>query len=257
MRLQDFRAAYGQGEEVLKGLSAEWGEAEIVGLIGLNGAGKSTLLKAMAQLIPYSGSLTLEGKELSRWDARQRSRRVGYLPQATGFHQAFTVYEVIEMARFSFGDRWGRSRASGDSVERCLRRLDVWHLRDRLVPQLSGGEAQRIRLAQLLAQEADWLLLDEPTSALDLSQQAALEKLLGELREEGKSLLLASHDFNLLRRVASRLWLLHQGSLALEGVPDELLRHPEFVRVFQVEMEFFSNSEGSSVVYPRIIPREI
>jgi iron complex transport system ATP-binding protein len=156
------------------------------------------------------------------------------------------------MARFSFSNRWG-GRVDHDFIQQCLHRVGALHLKDRVVSQLSGGEAQRIRLAQALAQEADWWLLDEPTSALDLHQQVELESLCLELRKEGKSLLLALHDLNLARRLCSQVWFLDQGRLVGQGTPDQILLSSDFQRIFQVQMELFYNEAGNSMVSPKKI----
>ncbi len=252
MELLGVGVDYPTRSRVLSEISVTWGAGEIVGIVGLNGSGKSTLLKAMVNLVPYRGVIRLDGKDLQTLSPQQRARKLGYLPQQVAYSQPFTSAEVVHMARFSFSNRWGGG-VDGKAIDDCLQRAGALHLRDRVVSQLSGGEAQRIRLAQALAQEADWWLLDEPTSALDLHQQVELEALFVELREEGKSLLLALHDLNLARRLCSKVWLLHQGRLLSQGSPDEVLLAPDFQRIFQVKMELYYDEVGNSMVSPRKI----
>lgn len=243
---------YPSRSRVLSEISVSWGPGEIVGIVGLNGSGKSTLLKAMVNLLPYRGVIRLDGTDLQTLSPQQRARKLGYLPQQVAYTQPFTSAEVVHMARYSFSSRWGGG-VNAEFIDACLRRVGALHLRDRVVSQLSGGEAQRIRLAQALAQEADWWLLDEPTSALDLHQQVELEALFLDLREEGKSLLLALHDLNLARRLCSQVWFLDQGRLLDQGSPDQVLLAPDFQRVFQVKMDLYYDQAGNSLVSPRKI----
>ncbi len=237
---------------VLQSITSHWRSGQVVALLGPNGAGKSSLLKALAGLQSVSGHITLEGISWLGLTPRERSLRVSYLPQQLSYPQPFRTWEVVLMGRFSRLGRWGTA-SSHDlaQVDACLSRAGALPLRNRDVTRLSGGELQRVRWAQALAQEAPWMLLDEPTSALDWHQQLELIDLVGELKSEGKSLLMALHDFNFARRVADEIWLLDQGKLKLKGSPDEVLRNPEFEAAFQVKLDYFQNSLGESICWPR------
>ena len=241
----------------LKDIQADWKAGEVVALLGPNGAGKSTLLQAMAGLHSITGQILVEGKKLIELQAREKARVVCYLPQQIAYPQPFRAWEVVMMARFSRLGLWGSaSPHDHQQVDDCLRRAGALELRERTVNNLSGGEIQRVRWAQALAQEAPWMLLDEPTSALDWHQQLELIDLVKELKSEGKSLLMALHDFNFARRVSDRIWLLDRGRLCLQGEPDEVLRHPEFEGAFGVKLDFFQNSLGDSVCWPRKLTSE-
>ena len=237
-----------RGRSVLAGLEACWEPGQVVGLVGPNGCGKSTLLRAIAQLVAHRGSIRVAGQQLSALSAAERARCVSYMPQQVHFSQPFLVRELVNMSRFAYQGRWGGG--PDPLVDAVLERVGLTHLASRPAQQLSGGEAQRVRLAQALAQDASWILLDEPTSALDLQQQLEILNLLRELRTEGKSLLLVSHDLNFARQLCDQLVLLGEGRLLAQGKPDAVLQHAEFERIFQVRMEVFRNSSGGSMVSP-------
>ena len=250
LELRDLSLDYPGRAGVLRSITASWPRGEVVGLLGPNGSGKSTLLRAIAGLLPYKGSLRFDDQELVAQTPAWRAARLSYLPQQLGFQQAFSVSEVVMMGQFHRLDRWGAG-GSRELVGQCLERVGAGHLATRSVTTLSGGELQRVRLAQALAQDAEAWLLDEPTSALDLHQQLELVDLFGELRAGGKSLLLVLHDLNLARRLCSQVWVMDSGQLLARGTPDEVFASSEFERIFQVKMEVFHSGDGDSVLWPK------
>lgn len=235
---------------MLRDLQGSWQPGEILGLLGPNGSGKSTLLRILAGLLPYRGSIQFENRELSGQTAAWRASRLSYLPQQLGFEQPFTAAEVVMMGQFHRLDRWGGG-GSPELVSRCLERVGAAHLAGRAVTRLSGGELQRVRLAQALAQDARAWLLDEPTSAMDLHQQLELLDLFRELREQGKSLLIVLHDLNLARRLCSQVWVMDSGRVLARGNPDKVFASPQFEKIFQVKMEVFWDEKGDSVLWPK------
>ena len=250
LELQEVCLDYPGRPGVLRSITASWARGQVVGLLGPNGSGKSTLLRAIAGLLPYSGSILFEGQPLVAQAPQWRASRLSYLPQQLGFEQAFSAAEVVMMGQFHRLDRWGAG-GSRELVDQCLKRVGADHLAGRSVTTLSGGELQRVRLAQALAQDAAVWLLDEPTSAMDLHQQLELVELFGELRAGGKSLLLVLHDLNLARRLCSQVWVMDSGQLLARGTPDEVFASSEFERIFQVKMEVFRSGDGDSILWPK------
>ncbi|MBN9420000.1 MAG: ABC transporter ATP-binding protein [Candidatus Eremiobacteraeota bacterium] len=250
LEIRNLSFAYPGRAELLSQLECSWKAGETIGLIGPNGSGKSTLLRVLAGLLPYQGSVQFENLELSAQPAGWRASRLSYLPQQLGFDQPFRAAEVVMMGQFHRLDRWGGG-GSSELVHQCLERVGAGHLADRVVTRLSGGELQRVRLAQALAQDAQAWLLDEPTSAMDLHQQLELMELFRELREQGKSLLIVLHDLNLARRLCSQVWVMDAGRLLVKGSPEEVFASPQFEKIFQVQMEVFRDKNGDSVLWPK------
>lgn len=254
LELAGLQVDYPQRQGVLRDISASWPRGEVVGLLGPNGSGKSTLLRALAGLTAYSGQILWEGQEVSGWTPRQRAAKMSYLPQQVQYNQPFSGEEVVLMGAFARLNRWGQAdQAERARARESLERVGAGHLAGRSVTAMSGGEVQRVRLAQALAQNAEAWLLDEPTSALDLHQQLECKDLFRELQRQGKSLLLVLHDLNLARQLCTRCWVMDAGQLKLQGPAQELFESPEFQSIFQVKMEIFQNPAGESILWPRKI----
>jgi manganese/zinc/iron transport system ATP- binding protein len=190
--VSDLSMAYGR-RVVLRNVSAEISRGQAVGVVGPNGGGKSTLLKAIAGILPMlSGEITLFGKPI----AGQRSR-VAFMPQREIVDWEFpvTAADVVMMGRYP-RMRWPHRAGSRDReiVEEMLERVGMLEYRDRQIGALSGGQQQRVFVARALAQEADVLLLDEPMTGIDASTQEVVMGIIEEQRQQGKIVLLATHD---------------------------------------------------------------
>jgi len=192
--VRDLWAGY-DGAAVLESVTFEVPAGSLVGLAGPNGSGKSTLLKTLLGLLkPWRGSVELFGLSIN--GARQR---VGYAPQAELVDWDFpaTVGDVVMMGRYG---RIGLLRRPGPAdraaVQRALEQVDLTSLAGRQIGELSGGQQRRMLIARALAQEADLLLLDEPMGGLDAVSQHQLLTLFEELRNAGKTLLVATHDLS-------------------------------------------------------------
>jgi ABC-type Mn2+/Zn2+ transport system ATPase subunit len=167
----------------------------MVGVVGPNGAGKSTLFKAILGLIPVSHGQVL----LHDADATGQQAMMGYLPQLEDIRRTFpvSVSDVVMMGRYPrIG--WGRWPKSEDrtAVQQALERVDLLTHTSTQVGKLSGGQLQRVLLARVLAQDPHLLLLDEPVSGVDTTTQHAIFEVLEELKQAGKTVIVATHDLN-------------------------------------------------------------
>jgi iron complex transport system ATP-binding protein len=246
--------AYRPGEKVLEGLDLDLAAGELVGILGPNGSGKSTLMKVMCGILsPQAGEVLLEGRPLSRIPRRHLARRIAFVPQEARPSLAFTCGEVVMMGRYPHMRGLGLGEGQHlQVVRRCMEATGVAHLARRRITEVSGGEAQRVRIAQALAQESRILLLDEPTSHLDINFQIEVMDLLRRLhREEGLTVVLSLHDLNLASLYCERLVLLQQGRLLCQGPPPEVLTPSVLRQAFQVEVEI---AEGPLPGRPRVFP---
>ncbi len=234
------------GREVLHDLSLSVARGELVGVLGPNGSGKSTLLRAVTGVLPLtSGEVELFGRSLGRLRRREIARRVGVVPQGGQTAFEFTVREIVAMGRTPHvGRLHGETTHDRAAIEAALARTDCGELADRLVSELSGGEAQRVIIARALAQEPELLLLDEPTAFLDLSHQIEVFELLRRLnRAEGLTVVCISHDLNLAALYCDRLVLLRDGRVADEGHPNDVVNAGRIKEVY-----------GASVLVDRETP---
>ncbi len=186
-----------QGRRLLGHTDLHLASGEVCALVGPNGAGKSTLLRAALGLQALSsGSVRLDGRPLRELSLRERAAALGWLPQHPVIREGVTAHQLVAAARYRFDESHGaRQRAA----LAALHAVGVGELARRRVPTLSGGEAQRVALAALDAQQAELLLLDEPANHLDPAVQGQVYKQLETWRAGGRGLLVVTHDINLLR----------------------------------------------------------
>jgi len=187
----------GSDRVALRDVSIRAPRGSRVALVGPNGAGKSTLLKAVAGLLPVAaGTIRIYGNPL-----RACHHRVAYLPQRGDIDWTFpiTVSRFVLTGRYVHLGWFRRPRARDwEVVDEVLDRLGLGALSDRQIGRLSGGQQQRALLARALAQEADLLLLDEPLNAVDTETRDVIYTVLAELKAEGKTLIVATHDLGRL-----------------------------------------------------------
>jgi iron complex transport system ATP-binding protein len=238
--------------EVVRQVSLEVPRGEWVGLIGPNGAGKTTLLRAIAGLLPFSGSVSLGGRSVARSSRREIARRLALVPQYPQTPPELTVSEYVLLGRTPYiGYLSTEGRADREAARAAIGRLDLDDFAGRPLGSLSGGERQRAVLARALAQEAPILLLDEPTSALDLGhQQQALELVDALRRDHALTVVAAMHDLTLAAQYADRLVLLDHGRIVADGSPDDVLSEERIQRHYGARVRIV-REHGSVAVLPR------
>lgn len=240
-----------QQRKLLDNVDLTLDPGELLALVGPNGAGKTTLLRAMLGLVATDhGHVWLGEAEVAALKPRERAGRVAWLPQHSNSAEELSALEVVRAARFRFDETFGQSaRAAQESLER----VGVGSVAPRTLGTLSGGERQRVALAGLLAQAAPLLLVDEPANHLDPAQQIDVYRLLGELWREGKSVVLVTHDINLLRHLGEaervRVAGIDQGKLRFQS-PLSAPELPEQLgALFGVQMRALS-LDGQRVLLP-------
>ncbi len=205
----------------LRGVDFEIRPGESVSLWGPNGAGKTTALRALLGLVRYGGSVRVAGLDPRR-RGKEARRQIGFVPQEIGFQGELEAEETL---RF-----FARLRRVADRrVEELLAWLGLEEERRRPVRTLSGGQKQRLALGVALLADPPILLLDEPTANLDAAARGSLYELLGQLREQGKTLVFTSHRAEEVELLADRVLLLEEGLLVADGAPREVTgdRAPE------------------------------
>src|SRR5215216_7479974 len=219
--------AYAAGRtEVVRGATVRVERGRLSALVGANGSGKSTLIRLLAGLLkPSAGEVLLGGVPLARVGARERARRVAYVPQGVSTVFPFTALEVVLTGRSPYTTRFRfETTRDLDAARAALAAVDATHLEARPVTELSGGERQLVALARALAQEPECLLLDEPSAALDLKHRAGLIRHLRRLRDEGgMTALVVTHDLTLLDPDFDRVYAVREGEVAAEGSPPDVL----------------------------------
>ena len=254
-----FRRADGSQHPVLRDVNLAVEEGELVALLGPNGGGKTTLLRILAgTLRPDAGDLQLFGRPAHAWSRIELARRVAVLPQSLDLPAGFRVAEVVAMGRSPHATRlFGAGPGDERAVEGALLDADAFELAHRSVDELSGGERQRVLIAMALAQEPELLLLDEPTLHLDISHQAGLLATIARIRRR-RSLTVVTvlHDLNLAVALAPRVAVLHEGRIAADGTPVQVLSPERVAAVFGSPVDEAWTSDGARFLVPRVTSNE-
>jgi len=245
---QDMYFAYG-GREVLRGVTVQIEPGQVASIVGPNGSGKTTLLRCLARvLVPQSGAVTLDGRELGRFGSRELGRLLGYVPQDGGWSLPFTVLETVLMGRKPH-ITWGVSRYDLGVVAEVLQFMGVAGMAERSVGELSGGQRQLVFIARALAQEPQVLLLDEPTNNLDIQHQL---RVLGMVREfaghSGRSAVMAMHDLNLAARFSDEIIVLQEGRVFAAGAPSSVLTAENIGIVYGIDASVIETPHGHYIV---------
>jgi energy-coupling factor transporter ATP-binding protein EcfA2 len=211
--------SYG-GRPALRGVNLSVRQGEFVALMGRNGSGKSTLLKQIVGLLkPDGGQMTVAGRDTRRTALEDVTRTVGYVPQ----HPGSLLFSETLAGELTFTQRGHGLPIDGDRARALLERLELGRMADRNPRDLSGGEQQRAALAAILIADPRVILLDEPTRGLDYIQKHALAALLSELKDEGRAIVMATHDVELAAACADRVILLAEGQVVVDGPAREVM----------------------------------
>ena len=232
VRLRDLRKSFGP-LEVLKGISLEARRGEVLSILGSSGSGKSTMLRCINMLeVPDSGEVSIGGEAIALRHTRHGTRpadmrqvnrlrtRIGMVFQGFNLWSHRTVLEnLIEVPVHV--QRRSRAECVAEA-EALLERVGIADKRDHYPAHLSGGQQQRAAIARALAQRPEVMLFDEPTSALDPELVGEVLRVMRSLAEEGRTMLVVTHEMGFARDVSSRVVFLHQGLVEEEGTPAEI-----------------------------------
>ncbi|GEN47646.1 ABC transporter ATP-binding protein [Ligilactobacillus pobuzihii] len=231
---ENINAGYTE-KAILNNVSLRIPAGKISVLIGANGCGKSTLLRVLAGfLIPTTGQVKLDGKQLKQYSPKQVAQILAVLPQQSSTPAGLKVIDLISQGRFPHHSLFSRfSKQDERAVLEAMEMVGITELAKRDVSELSGGQKQRVWIALALAQQTDIIFLDEPTTFLDMAYQVEILNLLADLnRRFGKTIVVILHDINLAARYADRLFALKDGVLIKEGAPRTVVKKDLIKEVF-------------------------
>lgn len=228
----------------LRNMSFEVRSGEILGLLGPNGSGKTSLLKLLGKIMqPETGSIALFGSDLTGMVQDAVARVVAFVPQEHQQIFPFSIMETVLMGRFPhrargrFGTVGWEGEADLRMAQDAMKDMDVLHLADRSIHDVSSGERQRAIIARALAQQPRVLLLDEPTAFLDLNHQVDICRTLRKLNDErGLAVVLVSHDLNMASQYCDRIMLVENGSLFRIGTPDDVITPEALHAVYRCDV---------------------
>jgi lipopolysaccharide export system ATP-binding protein len=220
------------GRQVVKDVSIQIEQGEVVGLLGPNGAGKTTSFYMIVGLVrPDAGRVLANGDDISRLPMYLRARNYGisYLPQEPSVFRKLTVQDnilaVLEAQQLSWESRRTRT-------EKLIEQLNLGHVRKTRGYALSGGERRRVEIARCLAIEPAFILLDEPFSGIDPIAVLDLQEIIFDLKKSGIGILITDHNVRETLSVTDRAYIITEGKIFRHGTPGELGRDPEVRRIY-------------------------
>lgn len=216
---------------VVRDISLNVQRGEAVGLLGPNGAGKTTSFYMITGLIrPDYGRVFLDGTDITQLPMYQRARiGVGYLPQEASIFRGMTVEQNI-MAVLELNEKIREKRKA--MLDELLAEFSITHLRTTPAIALSGGERRRVEIARALASKPSFILLDEPLAGIDPIAVSEIRELVSHLKDRGIGVLITEHNVRETLEIIDRAYIVHEGSVLMEGNPDEIVGNSDVRRVY-------------------------
>ena len=262
VRLENIEFSYGK-LPVIRGITTDFIDGELVSIVGPNGAGKTTLLKIISGLIqPAQGKVDILGEQIGQISSKERGKLICSVPQNPKLPSDMKLIDFVLLGRTAHLNltRW-ESDQDIQKAMTAMRLTDIEELAQRNLGQISGGELQRGMLAMAITQESPVMLLDEPTSNLDLSHQSKVLNLISKMHnEKSRTTIMAIHDLTLAAQYSTRMILISEGVIFADGKPTTLdvywrISKPCFLSLpgkSGVLYEFASRCESNPHHRPRI-----
>ena len=220
-----------EDREILKNINLDIKKGEFWAVIGKNGSGKTTLCNVLRRFVPdfykgeLKGKITLEGKELKDYSAKEIVQKVGFVFQ-NPFTQISGVKEtVFEEIAFGLENLALDAEYIRKRVEETLKLLRIEELRDKNPYELSGGQGQKVALASIIAMDPEIMVIDEPTSQLDPKGTEEIFEIIDILKKEGKTIILVEHKLELIAEYAEKVMVLDEGEMILSGNTEDVLKN--------------------------------
>ena len=227
IEVKNLTKSYGK-LEVLKGISEQIHEGEVVSIIGPSGGGKSTFLRCLNLLeVPTSGQVIFEGVDITdkSIDLDVHRRKIGMVFQHFNVFPHLSVIDNITITpRLELNQT--KEEAEAKACE-LLKKVGLLEKKDEFPKKLSGGQKQRLAIVRTMAMEPDVILFDEPTSALDPEMVKDVLDVISELADLGLTIVIVTHEMNFAKRISDRVFFMDQGVIAEQGTPEEIFDHPK------------------------------
>src|SRR6056297_153150 len=230
LQVKNLRKSYNK-RVVIRDVSLDLQQGEVVALLGPNGSGKTTTFYAIAGLIyPEGGNVLLDGRDVTTLPMYRRAKMgVGYLPQEMSIFRGMSVEDnIMSILDISQPDRHKRR----ERLEELLSEFSIEHLRRAPALALSGGERRRVEIARCLAADPKYLLLDEPFAGVDPISVGDIRHLVADLKKRGIGVLITDHNVRETLEIVDRAYILHDGKVLMSGSPEEVVRNENVRRVY-------------------------
>lgn len=253
MEIKDVTFSYDKKNNQLKSISGDIEMGKITTIIGPNGCGKSTLLGVMSQnLVPQSGHIVLDGKQLSGYKPKELARKLAVVHQQNEAPADLTVEKLTRFGRLPHQGFFAQPRDEDDeAIEWALSCTNLLSKRYLTIDQLSGGERQRVWIAMALAQKTNILFLDEPTTYLDIYYQIEVLELVKMLNETfGLTIVMVLHDINQAIRYSDHLIVMKNGEIAMKGEPHAIITEEAVKAIYGVDVLIRKEKDAGLYLVP-------
>lgn len=229
IEIQDLAIGYQTAKKTSKlqwDMNLQVDKGQMVSIIGQNGVGKTTLIKTIMGLIPaLKGKILLSGKTFNDIGFEEMSRMISVVLTEKAFATNLSVWELVSMGRHPYSNWLGLlSKEDREMVEWAITETQINYIAEKRLGELSDGQLQKALIARALAQDTEIVILDEPTAHLDLNNRIEIYQLLRTITDQGKSVLISTHEIQISSQLSDRLWLFNFNEPVVDGKPGELIK---------------------------------
>lgn len=251
--IKELKFSYGDNI-VLNDIGISLQKGKFYSIIGPNGSGKTTLAKYIAKLVDVEGEkVFVDGEDIKKMNAKGIAKKISCVPQNTSIDYDFSVMDIVLMGRAPYMGRFqSESESDIQIAKRAMDITKVWHLKDKKINQISGGERQRVIIARTITQDTNIMILDEPISNIDIQHQIGLLDTIKKLNKEKNLTVIAIlHDLNLAAQYSDEIILMNKGKIISFGRIDDVLTKDNIKTVYNLEVNLVKNPLTDK---PYIIP---
>lgn len=236
IEVKNINKSYSQ-KSVLENVSLRLKKGEMISFIGANGAGKSTLLSIISRLISKDkGEVYIDDKAVDKWDKNQLSKTISILRQSNYMNIKLTVKELVSFGRFPYS-QGNLTSEDLEHIHKAMDYINISHLKDRYIDELSGGERQMAYIAMVIAQDTEYIFLDEPLNNLDMKHSVEIMKILRRLVDElNKTIIIVIHDINFASCYSDYIVALKHGKVVKEGKTKEIIKPEVLKEIYDLDI---------------------
>lgn len=244
LKVENVYGGYGRGD-IVQGVSCCADSGEVLCLVGPNGCGKTTLFRLLLGALPISsGSVILDGRNISSLRTRELANLIAYIPQSHSPIFSYTVLEVVVMGRAAHFSAFDTPKAvDRDAAFAALEKVHALHLANIAYTSLSGGQRQLVLIARAICQSAKIFVMDEPAANLDYANQQLLMQVISDLSRNGYCIIMSTHSPEHPAAVGTKVLLMKAGKAAGFGTPEDMITPAHLQSVYGIEMDVFTISD--------------
>ncbi|OFI48860.1 iron ABC transporter ATP-binding protein [Floricoccus tropicus] len=225
-------------KEILSNIDLEIPAGKFIAFIGPNGAGKSTLLSLISRLQTFNvGEIYIDENELKSWSSKELAKKLSILKQTNAYNLKISVRDLVSFGRYPYSK--GRLTSEDNAIiDKVLSQMNLNHLSQNNINELSGGQLQRVYIAMILAQDSDYILLDEPLNNLDMNHAQQIMTLLKELvAEEKKTIFIVLHDINFASAYSDYIVAMKNGQIFQVGKTEKIIQESVLSDLYDMQIK--------------------